>query len=152
MTLVKILASALAMIAISATVTSADGITINDAYARSAGKTAKAGAAFFMIANDSDQEDRLIDVMSSAAKKVELHTHVDQGDGVMKMVHVKEGFSIPAGGQHLLKRGGDHVMFMGLNSVWSTGDVIPVTLFFERAGQVTIDVIVDLERHDTMQY
>ena len=94
MTLVKTLASALAMIVISATVTSADGITINDAYARSAGKTAKAGAAFFMIANDSDQEDRLIDVMSSAAKKVELHTHVDQGDGVMKMVHVKEGLPL----------------------------------------------------------
>jgi copper(I)-binding protein len=152
MTLTKTFIGAIAFATISATSGFADGIMIHDAYARSAGKMAKAGAAFFMIINETDQDDRLIDVRSSAAKKVELHTHVDQGGGVMKMVHVEEGFAIDAHQTHMLKRGGDHVMFMGLNEAWNTGDILPLTLIFEKAGEINLDVMVDLDRQDTMDH
>lgn len=126
----------------------ADGIMVNDAYARSAMKGAPTGAAFMQIMNHSDADDRLIGVSSSIAKRVELHTHKDLGDGVLKMMEVEGGIAIPAGGMHGLARGGDHVMFMGLNQDLVQGESVEVTLTFEKAGDVVVQVPVDLERQD----
>jgi copper(I)-binding protein len=122
---------------------------VMDAYARVASKVAKSGAAFMMIHNHSDQDDRLIAAASDVAKRVELHTHIEE-DGVMKMTKLDDGMIIPAGGMHALKRGGDHVMFMGLTRSLEHGDVFELTLTFEHAGDVTLTVPVDLERQDKM--
>lgn len=127
-------------------------IVVQDAYARSAGAMAKAGAAFMMLENTGQSVDRLIDAKSDAAAKIELHTHIDQGDGVMKMTHVTEGFEIPAGSMVALKRGGKHVMFMGLKNAWSQGDMINLTLVFAQAGEINVQVPVDLERQDKMMH
>lgn len=121
-------------------------IMVDDPYARVSAKTSKSGAAFMAIMNHGDEDDQLIDARSDVAKKVELHTHMETSDGVMKMMHVPEGFAIPAGETHMLQRGGDHVMFMGLNKALEHGDVVSVTLVFEKAGEKTIEVPVDLER------
>ena len=123
-------------------------IAIKDAYARSAGKMAKAGAAFMVIENTGDEDDRLIAAASDISALVELHTHKDMGDGIMKMVEVEEGFAIPAHGEHALARGGDHVMFMGLKAPMNHGDTIAVTLTFEKAGEIAVEIPVDLERQD----
>ncbi len=64
----------------------------------------------------------------------------------MKMMHVKEGFSIPAGKAYTLMRGGDHLMMMGLNQSLAHGDVVKAVLVFENAGEITVDIPVDLER------
>ena len=122
----------------------AGDVEIHDSYARAA--NTKAGAAFMMIHNNGDADDRLIGASSPAAKKVELHTHIENADGVMKMVHVEEGFELPAGGMVHLKRGGKHVMFMGLNAPFEQGAKVPLTLVFEKAGEVELEVEVDLER------
>lgn len=121
-------------------------ITINDAYARASGMHAKAGAAFMVITNTGESDDRLIAATSEAAMRVELHTHKDMGDGVMKMIEVEEGFAIPAGGEHALARGGDHVMFMGLTAPFEDGKMLSVTLEFEKAGTMTVEIPVDLNR------
>lgn len=126
----------------------ADGMMIEDAYARSSMKNSKTGAAFMHIMNQTGQDDRLIDAKSDVAMKVELHTHKDMGGGVMKMMHVEEGFAIPAGETHMLARGGDHVMFMGLKKGMAQGDTVEVTLTFEKAGDVVVQIPVDLERQD----
>ena len=128
---------------------SAQEIKITDAYARSAGNMAKSGAAFFVIENLTGTEDRLMEVWSDAAKRVQLHTHVKGDDGVMKMRHVEQGFVIPAQGQHALERGGDHIMFMGLVTPWEDGDVLNVTLHFEKAGDVPVAIPVDQNRNPT---
>jgi len=64
----------------------------------------------------------------------------------MRMVEVEEGFAVPAGGMHALKRGGDHVMFMGLTRPMEQGDTVNVTLIFEKAGRIEVEIPVDLER------
>lgn len=125
------------------------GIVAEDAYARAATPSSKAGAAFMMLVNTSDQDDRLIAARSDVAKKVELHTHVDQGGGVMKMTQIEDGIALPAGSTHMMQRGGDHVMLMGLNQSLTQGDTISVTLVFETAGEVVIEVPVDNERKGT---
>lgn len=123
-------------------------IVIGDAYARSSGKAAKAGAAFMMIENLGDTDDRLISATSDVAARVELHAHKINDNGVAQMIHVEGGFVIPAGEAYMLKRGGAHVMLMGLKAPFEHGATVPVTLVFEQAGEVVIDVPVDLERQD----
>lgn len=121
-------------------------ITIEDAYVLSPNPAAKNGAAFMVIRNSDAGDDRLIAVASDAAHLVQLHSHTDMGDGVMKMDHAKAGFVIPAGGSHALARGGDHVMLMGLTRPLPEGATISLTLTFEKAGAVTLDIPVDRSR------
>lgn len=124
----------------------ADTITISDAYARASSAMASSGAAFMVIENHGDEDDRLIAASSEAAERVELHTHRETEDGVMQMMEVEEGFAIPARGRHALERGGDHVMFMGLRAPFEHGATVTLTLTFEVAGDQVVDIPVDLER------
>lgn len=120
-----------------------DGLKIEDAYAR--GANPKAGAAFMTIENHRDTDCQLIAATSDIAARVELHTHKEV-DGVMKMMQVEEGFSIPAKGSHALARGGDHVMFMGLHAPLKTGDEVSVMLDFGECGSLDVTIPVDNER------
>ena len=123
----------------------AQEIHILDTYARAASPMATTGAAFMLIENIGDADDRLISVTSPAAKLAQLHTHREK-DGVMKMVHVEEGFAIPAGETIFLQRGGNHVMLMGLAEPFEQGKTISLTLVFEKSGEIEIEVPVDLAR------
>ncbi len=138
----------------------AQDITIDAPYARAASPIAKSGAAFMTIHNTGDSDDRLIDARSDIAKRVELHTHIDAGNGIMQMREDEDGFPVPAGGMAMLARGGDHVMFMGLNEGMQQGDTISVVLVFEKAGELRVEIPVDLTRkpnagamkHGTMKH
>lgn len=121
-------------------------ISVEDAYARASSPIAKSGAAFMMINNSGDEADRLIGVRTDIARKAELHTHIDDGNGNMSMRKVEGGFVVPANGTHVLKRGGDHVMMMGLTGPLNHGDILRMTLVFEQAGAIDLEVPVDLER------
>jgi len=127
---------------------SAGQIVISDAYARSAGPLAKAGAAYMKIMNHSDESDRLIGVQSDIAKKTELHTHLKDDNGVIRMVRIDEGIELGSMKEHRLVRGGQHIMFMGLKEAFKTGKIIPVTLFFEIAGEVGVEIVVDQARNE----
>lgn len=121
-------------------------IIINDPYARVSRPGAPSGAAFMIIENTGNTVDRLLSARSDISKRVELHTHIDQGDGVMKMVEVEEGFEIAPGESYALKRGGAHVMFMGLTETLEQGGEVSVTLVFEKAGEIEVKMPVDNER------
>lgn len=138
-----IAASAAAFLALPAF---AAGIEVHDAYARSASEMAVTGGAFMVIQNQGGEADRLIGASSDAAEKVELHTHKEDANGVMRMIHVEEGFDLPADGEIVMERGGHHVMFMGLKQPMKQGDMIDLILTFEKAGDVVVQVPVDLER------
>jgi len=111
------------------------GTSVDKAWARETPPTAKSGAAFITI--HSTTGDRLLSVASPAAKKVQLHTHIEE-NGVMKMTHVIGGIEIPEGGMVALKPGGYHIMMMGLNGPLKKGSMVPMTLTFEHAGDIEI--------------
>ncbi len=134
-----ILAAFAALFAASAQAHGSD-IEAHQAYAYSANPAS--GGVFMVIHNHGDEDDRLIGVRSDAAARVEVHQSVMQ-DGVMMMSQA-ETLVIPAGGELLLERGGYHIMFMGITTPWQQGDIVTVTLIFEHAGEITIDVPVDL--------
>jgi copper(I)-binding protein len=123
-----------------------DGLHIEDPYARASTMMSQSGAAFMRLVNHGDADCRLIGAQSDAAQRVELHTHTEDENGVMRMIEVTEGFAIPAKGEHALARGGDHLMFLGLNQPFNQGDEIRVTLSFEVGDDMDIVIPVDLER------
>ncbi|WP_022704366.1 copper chaperone PCu(A)C [Pseudorhodobacter ferrugineus] len=138
-------ASAAFLAIASAPMAFAADIIITDPYLRVSGAMATSGAAFMVIENHG-ADDRLIGAKSDIAERVELHTHLQDANGVMKMVHVEEGFAVAAGENHALQRGGEHVMFLGLKSVPAEGEKISLTLTFEKAGDVTVEVPLDNAR------
>lgn len=121
-------------------------ITIEDPYARASTMMSKSGAIFMVIHNSGDADDRVVAAKVDVADKAELHTHKEDANGVMRMMEVEEGFVVPAGGMHALKRGGDHVMMLGLTTSLEQGDVVSLTLTLENAGDITVEVPVDLNR------
>ena len=121
-------------------------IEIRDQYALSS--NAMAGAAFMVIHNHGDTDDKLLGVTSDAAQRVELHTHIEDENGVMRMVHVEAGFMLPAGNELRLQRGSNHVMFMGLTTPFKQGDTNGITFIFDNAGQINVSIPVDLDRID----
>ena len=102
-----------------------------------------------IIKNTGDVDDRVIGARSEVSKRAELHTHVEttvDGQTFMKMGIMEGGFPVPAHDETALKRGGMHVMLMGLNQSFNQGDIIKVTLILENAGEIEVEIPVDLER------
>ena len=120
-------------------------IEIHGAYAIAPRPNAPTGAAFMLIHNHTSTPDRLIAAASPVAETVEVHNH-EEVDGVMRMRPVEGGVEIPAGRPVLFQRGGLHLMFMGVTDSFEDGDMIPVTLTFEEAGEIAVEVPVDLDR------
>ncbi len=77
----------------------------------------------------------IVSASSPASGKVELHTHVKEGD-VMKMRQVDQ-ISIPASGTVELKPGGLHIMLFDLQQDFIEGKSIEVTINFANGDQQT---------------
>ena len=98
------------------------------------------GAAYMTVMNQGNAPDRLVSVSTPAAMKAELHNHTMEG-GVMKMRRV-EAVDIVPGKASILEPGGLHVMLMGLERPLVDGESFPLTLNFERAGSVEVEVMI----------
>lgn len=128
----------------------AGDLTIDSPFARATAGPARNGAAFLTVKNAGVEADRLVGAKAPVADRVELHTHLHE-NGVMKMRQI-EAVEVPAGGEAALQPGGDHVMLMGLKAPLKEGESFPLTLVFEKAGEVTVDVMIGgvgaMEGHD----
>ncbi|MDO5704367.1 MAG: copper chaperone PCu(A)C [Paracoccus sp. (in: a-proteobacteria)] len=125
----------------------AEGVVVTDAYARSANP--QSGAAFFQVENQTAQDCTLVNVTSDVAERTELHTHREES-GVMKMVQI-ESIPVAAGQVHLLQRGADHVMFLGLHQPLTDGQEVAFSLDFGDCGAVDVTATVDNQRQPQMQ-
>lgn len=119
----------------------ADGVEASDAWARARPANSRAGGAYLTLKNTGEKPDRVIAAASPVAEVAELHTHIREGD-VMMMRQV-EDIPLPAGETVMLAPGGLHVMLIGLKEELAEGMVFPVTLTFESAPPVTVEVKVE---------
>jgi periplasmic copper chaperone A len=115
-------------------------IEFSGAFLRAPPTASGAAAGFVTIINHGAAPDRLVAAQSPIAGTVELHTHIKDGD-VFRMRQV-DTIPVPAHGSAELKPGGDHIMFMGLTDVPKPGTQVPVTLTFEKAGKLVVEMPV----------
>lgn len=116
-------------------------LVLDHAWARATPNGAKVGGGYLTIENKGAVPDKLIGGSSPAAGKVEVH-EMAMNNGVMTMRPVKDGLPIPPGKSVALAPGGFHLMLLELKAPLKKGQKIPVTLKFEKAGDlnVTLDV------------
>jgi periplasmic copper chaperone A len=113
-------------------------IKVEDAWARATPPGAQIGAAYMKIA--SSAADRLVGASTPAAARVELHLTEKSGE-VLRMREVK-AYDIPARGGFELKPGGAHLMLVDLKAPLKQGTKVPLTLRFEKAGEVKVELQV----------
>jgi copper(I)-binding protein len=119
-------------------VTVADPIEIENPWSRASIGTDRPGVVYLTIRNTGAADDVLIGIATPAANMPMLHETVVT-DGIASMPHVM-AVPVPAGGTIALEPGGFHAMLMGLTKVLKKGATFPVTLTFQDAGAVTVDV------------
>lgn len=134
-------ASALASIAVAHDY-EAGALKIDHPWARPSIGETKNSAAYFKIENTGKAADRLVSAKADIAERTELHESVDEG-GVAKMLPLKDGIPVPADGEAELKPLGMHVMLMGLKSKLEEGQSFPMTLTFEKQGDVQVEVKIE---------
>jgi copper(I)-binding protein len=141
------------------------GLTVTDAWARP-GLAGNNSAIYFVVDNPG-ADDTLLSAASDAAGEVQMHMTMMVGDSaehsmehdmdhsmegsntgtlpdaqVMRMVQ-QENVPVPGGEKVSFQPGGLHIMLLGLNSDLAAGDTIEVTLTFEKAGTITLQVPVE---------
>lgn len=99
------------------------------------------GVAYGEIKADKGKSDRLLGAKTPAAARAEIHEHV-MAKGVAKMRRI-EGLAIPAGRSVVLGPSGHHIMLLDLKAPLKEGDLVPLTLVFEKAGEITIEATVE---------
>jgi len=116
-------------------------IDIGHPYARATAPGQPTGGGYLKLENKGGGDDRLLSARAGVSASVELHSMAMEGD-VMRMRQV-DGVALPAGKTVELKPGGFHLMFVGLKAPLKDGDKFPMTLKFEKAGEVEVTVNVE---------
>lgn len=99
-------------------------------------------AAFGTLVNAGDADVTVTSVTTDVSDMIELHETVEGDDGSMAMQPKEGGFTVPAGGEHELAPGGDHIMFMSVTRALEPGEVVPLTLELSDGSTVEVEATV----------
>jgi len=117
------------------------GVTVVHPWARATPGGAKVGGVYFEMTSAPGHADRLIGARTPAAQAAELHNHVVQ-DGIVKMRRV-EAIALDPGTSIVLKPGGYHIMLVNLAHPLKEGDLLKLTLLFEKAGELDLEATIE---------
>ena len=117
----------------------APAVVIDNARARFT--TTDLGAVYFDV-RVTGAGDALVAAATEIADDAQLH-EIATVDGSAMMREVAGGIAIAPGGSVSLRPGGYHVMLLGVAEPPPPGETFALTLEFERAGRVTVDVAVE---------
>ena len=115
-------------------------IQVRHPWSRATPPGTKVAVGYMEIRNRGSQPDRLLSVSTAVAKRVEMHVTQREGE-VMKMRQV-ESFEIPARERFALRPGGSHLMLVDIAQPLDKGARFTMTLRFERAGELEIELEV----------
>ncbi len=134
------LITALVLTACGAVTAGRPQISVEDAWARPVPAAGGNGAVFFRLINAGNEADQLVGGESPVAGTVEVHKTTME-EGVIKMEHIPS-LEIPAKGEVLLKPGDYHIMLIDVSTILTPGDTLPITLSFEKSGEMKLEVEV----------
>jgi periplasmic copper chaperone A len=138
---VKHLMMAIAMgfgLALSAYAQTQGTIVVEQAWARATPNGAKTGAVYMTLLNKGTTDDRLLGASTPMAEEVQFHAEANE-NGMMKMRRLAS-ITVSPGAAITLKPGATHAMMIGLKGPLKEGQSFPLTLRFERAGEIRIPV------------
>ncbi|MCG8295452.1 copper chaperone PCu(A)C [Pseudomonas entomophila] len=100
-------------------------------------------AAYFVVHNNGKADDRLLSADTPISADAQLHEHTMSAAGAMKMQQV-QSVVVPAGKDLTFAPSAYHVMIMQPKdrSLLTDGKRFPLTLHFEKAGDITVEVAV----------
>ncbi len=116
-------------------------LTISGPWTRQPPDGARVAGGFMRITNTGKTPDRLVGGSAAFAKRVEVH-EMAMTSGVMRMRELAKGLEIKPGEVVELKPGSIHIMFMDLTTALKAGARTKVTLVFEKAGAVDVELVV----------
>ena len=117
-------------------------LTIGHPWTRATLPNAPVAGGYMTLTNGGSTPDRLVGGSSPVAKAVEVH-EMSMQDGIMKMRQLPDGLEIPAGQSVKLEPGSYHLMLIGPKERLTKGMRVPLTLKFEKAGTVDVELAVD---------
>jgi copper(I)-binding protein len=117
-----------------------NGIMVMEPWAPPSLAGAHNGAAYFMLMNHGNTADRLMSLTTPVAGKAEIHRE-EVTNGVMRM-RPTGPLLLEPGEMITLKPGGFHVMLLDLKEPLKAGGHFPLTLTFEKAGEMTLEATV----------
>ncbi len=109
---------------------------------------AKVAGGYMVIDNKGTADDKLLSV-SSDIGVAQIHKSAVDANGMATMTEQPE-VAVPAGQTVVFEKGGLHVMFMDIKTPVKEGDMVPVTLTFEKAGPLKVEFMVE-KRQTEMQ-
>jgi len=115
-------------------------IQVRHPWSRATPPGAKVAVGYMEIRNRGSEPDRLLSASTAVAERVEMHITERDGE-VMKMREVK-AFEIPARERYELRPGGSHLMLVDIVRPLKKGQRFTMTLRFERAGELEVEVEV----------
>ena len=121
----------------------AGNITVEHPWARPTAGPNMMGAAYVTLKNGGTEADTLKSASSPDADKVEIHEHLHDADGVMRMRAVEGGVAVPAGATVTFQPGGYHIMLTGLKHNLEEGKTMALKLSFAHAGDVDVQIKVE---------
>jgi copper(I)-binding protein len=96
---------------------------------------------YFTIASTAAESDRLVSASSPVIEKIEIHAIKIIGPDI-QMRPRPAGLVIPPDYTTTLKPRGYHLLLEGVTAPLVQGARLPVTLAFEKAGEITIELII----------
>lgn len=114
-------------------------LLITAPWMRATPKGASVASGYMTITNNGDEPDRLLSIASDIATTVEVH-EMSQAGEVMKMRPLEKPLEIGPRGVVELKPSGYHLMFSHLRQGVNEGDKVRVTMVFEKAGKIEIEL------------
>ena len=121
-------------------------LKIGHPWSREMPPVAPTAAAYFVVENQGNSADRLLSASTPVAAKAEIHEHT-HADGLMKMQRI-DTLVIPPGGTVKFAPMGYHVMLFNLKQQAKDGERFPLTLNFEKAGPITVEVAVERDKSE----
>jgi periplasmic copper chaperone A len=116
-------------------------LEIGDPWARATPPTAPTGGGYLSVKNTGTEPDHLVSASSPAAGTVQVHEMKMDGN-VMRMRELESPLEIKPGETVTLAPGGMHLMMMGLKEPLKQGERVPLTLVFEKAGKIDVEMVV----------
>lgn len=125
----------------------AGSLVVSHVWAHENPPSSHANAVYLTVVNDGLEADRLMGVEGDFFHSAEFQAPVVDEDGVLRTKSLS-AIEIGPGQSLTFQPGGVQILLVGLQTSFFEGDHFHLSLLFERAGRLEVEVEVEGLQHD----